>query len=223
MKTKIIQKLGIRKVSSAVLGGLLLFSASAQADDKMYDVTITNLTRGQSITPILVITHKKGHPVYQAGMAASAELTAIAEGGNTAPLQDKLMAMGMAYDAASSGGLLGAGESVTVRVKADGDFKYVSLAAMFLPTNDGFVALNGMRLPKRHAVKMLPVMDAGTENNDELCASIPGPHCGGEPFSDADGEGFVHVHGGIHGVGDLSAADYDWRNPAVKVSISRAK
>jgi hypothetical protein len=33
------------------------------------------------------------------------------------------------------------------------------------------------------------------------------------------GEGFVHVHRGIHGVGDLKPIGRDWRNPVATVSI----
>jgi hypothetical protein len=60
--------------------------------------------------------------------------------------------------------------------------------------------------------------------NDEACASIPGPQCGGAPFSPNDsGEGFVYVHSGIHGIGDLSASQYSWNNPVLKVTIKRLK
>ena len=66
--------------------------------------------------------------------------------------------------------------------------------------------------------------DAGTETNDELCATVPGPACGGEALSPADsGEGFVSIHNGIHGMGDLNAALLDWRNPVAKVTIHRVK
>jgi hypothetical protein len=29
------------------------------------------------------------------------------------------------------------------------------------------------------------------------------------------------VHAGIHGVGDLQASEYDWRNPVAYVSVRR--
>lgn len=45
--------------------------------------------------------------------------------------------------------------------------------------------------------------------NDEFCSNIPGPHCGGEGYSVNDGEGYVHIHAGIHGTAELSSADYD--------------
>ena len=64
-------------------------------------------------------------------------------------------------------------------------------------------------------------LDAGTEENDELCMNIPGPTCMGAPFSDGQAEGFVYVSSGIHGQGDLSASEYDWNNHVARVSITR--
>jgi len=47
--------------------------------------------------------------------------------------------------------------------------------------------------------------------------------CGGVGGSPGiGGEGFVHIHAGIHGIGDLLPARYDWRNPVAKVVIQRA-
>lgn len=186
-----------------------------------YAVTITNVTAAQSFTPLLAITHKKGHPLLMLGSPASPELVRIAEGGDTMPFQQGLMDSGMAYDAASSGGLLGPGQSVTLHVKSKGRFNHLTVAAMLLPTNDGVIALNGMKLSKHSRSVMVPGYDAGSELNDELCAHIPGPHCGGAPFSDEDGEGFVHIHPGITGVGDLLASQYDWKNPIAKITVKR--
>ena len=36
---------------------------------------------------------------------------------------------------------------------------------------------------------------------------------------DAPGEGFIHVHRGIHGEEDLSRRAYDWRNPVAEVFV----
>ena len=127
-------------------------------------------------------------------------------------------------DIATIPGLLAPGKSVTIKVKMEDGFDHVSMAAMLIPTNDGFFALNGVRGPKGQ--KMLsfesPAYDAGSEPNDELCANIPGPVCGGEGTSpNAGGEGFVHIHAGIHGIGNLPAAERDWRNPVANITIRR--
>ena len=209
----------IRSLAAGLLAISLTSTTAYAGNEDVYAVTITNITAEQSFTPLLAITHKKGHPLFTLGSPASPELVRIAEGGDTMPMNDKLMASGMAYDSASSAGLLGPGQSVTLKVKSKGAFKYLSVAAMLLPTNDGVIALNGMRLPRHKSTMMVPAYDGGSEINDELCASIPGPHCGGEPFSAADGEGFVHIHRGIHGIGNLQASQYDWNNPIAKIAV----
>ncbi len=216
------EKIFYRLTLLAILG---IFSLSVQADEeKMFEVTITNLTQGESFTPIFVVSHKKGMPLFTLGTTASDELTAIAEGGDFQPMSVKLMNSGMAYDAATNGALLAPGETTTIIIKAMDDYKYVSVASMLLPTNDAFIAVNGAKIPKKKGVKVVlsPAYDAGSETNDELCANIPGPTCGGSPFSPTDaGEGYVHIHPGIQGVGDLTASMYDWRNPTAKITIKR--
>ena len=216
-----------KKLLLPLLAGCLSIpTLSAYAGGEgMYAVTITNITRGVIFTPILVATHKKGHPLFMLGSPASDELVAVAESGNTEPLADKLTMSGMAYDTKSSGAPLFPGKSVTVNVMMHEDFNYVSVVSMMLPTNDGFIAVNGVKGPNGKKVRnvMSAGYDAGSETNDEQFASIPGPF-GGEGLSPNDhGEGYVHIHGGIHGIADVVAADHDWRNPTAKISIKRMK
>lgn len=59
----------------------------------------------------------------------------------------------------------------------------------------------------------------GTEDNNELCSSIPGPACDPDNTADGDGEDFIHIHRGVHGVGDISEDAYDWRNPVAEVLV----
>jgi len=218
------------RLTKKLLLSLLAISAcapvvSAVAGEGMYAVTVTNITRGVIFTPILVATHKKGHPLFMLGNPASDELVAVAESGNTDPLADKLTMSGIAYDTKSSGAPLFPGESVTVEVMMHDKFNYVSVVSMMLPTNDGFIAVNGVKGPEDKKTRnvMSPGFDAGSETNDEQFASIPGPF-GGEGLSPNDnGEGYIHIHGGIHGIADVVAADYDWRNPTAKISIKRMK
>jgi len=188
----------------------------------MYEVTITNVTRGSFFTPILVASHRSGVELFTLGQPASPELAILAEGGDTAPLEEVLRANNRVIDVANSGGLLEPGQSVSVRVAAR-SASQISIAAMILPTNDGFIALNGVPAP-RFGMRTYEALgyDAGSEPNDEMCAAIPGPQCGGEGVSpDAGGENFVHVHSGIHGIADLLPQDYDWRNPMAIVTIKR--
>jgi len=98
---------------------------------------------------------------------------------------------------------------------------------MFVPTNDAFAALNGVRLPsgRRELTYYGLAYDAGTEVNDQLRTPIPA-FCPPDPdaaATDTDENGVVHVHSGIHEIGDLSPADYDWRNPTIRVVIKRVR
>lgn len=92
---------------------------------------------------------------------------------------------------------------------------------MAIHTNDCFVAINGRKLTKGDVFTGVGY-DAGSEENNERCASIPGPRC--EQFApgnviSGNGEGFVHVHRGFFGLQELSASGYDWRNPMVRFEV----
>jgi hypothetical protein len=220
----------LNKSFAALALALFAGSAAAQVD---YEVTITNLTPGQSFTPQLVVTHPGDAIIFRLGEPASPELAMLAESGDTAPLTEALS--GVAMDVTTIPGLLGPGEQTSVVVNGNPGRGFVSVAAMMIPTNDTFVAMNRMKLPRSGAVQQLvPAYDAGTEYNDQNCANIPGPQCGGagvgnspEP-SDTD-EGFVHIGNGIHELGDEDAEGnqlidprtYDWRNSVARITVRR--
>lgn len=205
-----------------------LACSSAYASDRVsyvHKVTITNITRGQTFTPVLVASHKSGMTLFASGAPANPEIETMAESGNIGPLKELLGNTPGVYGIADSGGLLFPGDSVTVTVRSRSANDRLSLVGMLIPTNDSFVGLNNVRGSRNHrrVTYTAPAYDAGTETNDELCASIPGPVCGGEALSpNDDGEGYVHISAGIFGVGDLpDVADRDWRNPVARVSIRR--
>lgn len=199
-------------------------------EGQVYEIRVTNLTRGQQFTPILAATHPSSVGLFELGEPSSAALAILAEEGNTGPLAALLSSQG-ALDIQTSSGLLNPGASSTILVQAHGRADHLSVAAMLIPTNDGFFALNNIELPKGQNVLTLysPVYDSGSERNDEQCASIPGPfftECGGAGGGGAPSggeEGYVHIHAGIHGIGNLNAAIRDWRNPAAQITIRRLR
>jgi len=211
------------KFKLAVLTTLLLSAVNAWAEDtsQTYEVTVTNLTRSINLTPILALSHNRNASVFTLGEQASDALADLAEGGATMPLQDLMMGTPAVLETTTTGGLLGPGESVVFEIDADSGHRLLSLVSMMLPTNDAFVAINGIKFPRnsRATVTYGIAYDAGSEMNDELCANIPGPTCGGAPFSEGQAEGFVYVSNGISGQGDLDAGVYDWNNPVISVSI----
>jgi hypothetical protein len=224
--------------SKTLIIGSLLLSATAFAGDngnhngngspatRTYAVTITNITAGQIFTPVLVATHKADVGFFELGAAPSAELADLAEGGATGGLQGVLdslpeyvMDTNTSGITANDNPLIEPGESVTIYIDGNRDYNRLSLAGMLLPTNDTFVAVDSMHLPRKYSSSVAIAYDAGSEMNDELCANIPGPQCMGSPFSEGLAEGFVHVSRGISGEGDLNASDYDWRNPVARVTV----
>ncbi|MDH3444157.1 MAG: spondin domain-containing protein, partial [Deltaproteobacteria bacterium] len=187
-----------------------------------FEVTVTNLTRGQIISPAVVASHSDDlSSIFTVGTPASSELAAVAEDAVIDPMITLLSADPEVMDVATILGAAGPimpGESASVVVNARGRFRNFTVVGMLVSTNDAFFALNGRRGPNRGSESHYsPAYDAGSEANNEDCAFIPGPPCGNEGVRDPAGaEGYVHIHAGIHGIGSLAPADLDWRNPVAK-------
>lgn len=221
-------KLFTTAFSTALFSCAMLLTGTAQASgDARFEVTVTNITQGEIFTPIMVASHRHDTKIFKLGEPASEELEIIAESGNPGPLGDSLISSGAALDVVAADGVLLPGHSLTLSVRTDRKHSHVSVASMLVPTNDAFFAVNGIHGPRGKKSKTVysPAYDAGTEANDELCDNIPGPPfaCNGEGFNPASGEGYVYIHPGIHGGGDLSTASYDWNNPVAKITIRRVK
>lgn len=212
------------------------FEASNQNDDLddnvagagRLEITVTNLTRGQQFTPILVATHKRGVKIFEAGQPASPQLATLAEEGNTGPLAALLSGNPDVGSVVTGSGLTNPGQSTTIVVERRGRFRNVTVAAMLIPTNDAFFSVMDVTGPRgrQEIILFSPAYDAGSERNDELCASIPGPafsECGGAGGGAkvGQGEGFVHISSGIHGIGSFKPNNRDWRNPVARIVIKR--
>ena len=193
----------------------------------MYEVTVTNITYNQRFTPLLLATHKPEIQLFKLGTPASPELATLAEEGNVAPLRALLDASPLVTATTAAAGLLDPGKSMTFQIQGNPWLDRFSVAAMSIPTNDAFMALNAvpLPLPGQGTVTLTALAyDSGSEVNDETCASIPGPffaECGGSGGGArvGNGEGFVHVSRGMHGVGDFKPIARDWRNPVASVRI----
>ncbi len=218
MRTQQMKRLMIMAV------GLLCLAGTATT--QTYNVTVTNLTASQIFTPLLFVSHSPAVSLFQVGESASVELEEVAEGGSTMALSDFLGASGMVADIQAATDVLAPGQSVTMPLTTAAGMNDISVVGMLIPTNDAFVALNGVEAPETSATFRVPAYDAGTEANDENCMHIPGPPfaCTGEGFNASrDGaENFVHIHRGIHGIMNLDAAVYDWRNPVAQITIELA-
>ncbi|MEM7412869.1 MAG: spondin domain-containing protein [Myxococcota bacterium] len=227
----------MRSIRLGLLGGLVLglLATPAFADSgARYRVTVTNITKGQTFTPILVTTHSPRIGLFEPGTPASPELEVLAEDGGTGPLTELLEGLGsrLVADVETIPGLLAPGESRSVEIRARRRSR-LSAAAMLIPTNDTFFGLDTVRLPLYgSATYYAPAYDAGTEENDQNCANMPGPRCDGDGLSaePAEGdEGFVAIGNGFHDIGTVDAEGneilgpfvYDWRNPVVRIDVQR--
>jgi hypothetical protein len=187
-----------------------------------YQVSITNATAHQVLTPPVLISHKMTYAVFTVGSEASAGLVTQAETGNPAPLAlEASNAVGV-MDVVTGSNVIPYGQTATFQITASRRGR-ITLTTMLATTNDGFAALHSVTLPKHSAQYFAYVYDAGSEYNNESCSYIPGPPCtpeSGNARTD-NGEGFVSIHNGIHGINDLTAANLDWRGPAAVVTITR--
>lgn len=237
-------------LASALLVGAPQASAQAVAGQAVGLITITNLTKGQNIAPVVVATHSwSAEPLFVPGLPASAELAELAEEGRGGSLTAKLMADPAVLDVTTvtgTGGPIMPGETASAEIIFDYQHNLVSLAGKLETTNDGFMALRDTAIPVNAPpqVDHAKAWDAGSEANTESCEHIPGPPCGNHDVRVEDhAEGYVYIHKGITGVGHNKAGhddhadhgagnhahehatgatstDHDWRNPVAQITIS---
>ena len=217
-----------------------VFSSSVNAQD--LTVELTNLTNAIYFTPLLVATHDKNTHLFQTGKPATAHLQAMAEGGDISGLTTDLNSIASNTVENPAAGLLAPGATTTAMLKSDRNNTHLSLVGMLLPTNDGFVGLDALKVPKKKGtyIYYLHAYDAGTEANNEV---INGGGTPGVPGIPADPGGIagsgatgvtvveanttVHIHRGIMGdmdasggKSDLDSSAHRWQNPVAKLSVT---
>jgi hypothetical protein len=226
-------------LASAVALPTALASGTPQ---KLYRVTIVNLTDGQPFSPPVAATHQKTIRMFQVGTLAADELELIAEDGNEVPMferfstSDKVtQAVDVGRPLTTSGKVVGSfTDSATFEITAAPGDRF-SIATMLICTNDGFLGLDAVKLPKRGATTFfLNGYDAGTEQNSEESVDIVDP-CSllgpttlpGDPDGNRNAEvdtvpaELIRHHPNIEGAGELSVAQHGWRDPVAMVTIER--
>lgn len=229
----------MRKSIHAMLFAGSLLSAPAMAEK--LDITITNLTTGTYFTPLLVAAHPKNVHLFQPGVAASMNLQAMAEGGDISGLSADMDAIGANTSVNPAAGPLAPGASTSLKLYTSGANKALSITAMLVPTNDGFVGLDALPIPKKPGTYTYTLngYDAGTEANDEIVngGGTPGvPGIPGDPggrngtgalgVTSSEANTVVHIHPGIigddnpsGGRSDLVDSVHRWHNPVAKLVI----
>jgi len=200
-----------------------------------FDVTVTNLTNGQPLSPVAVIAHQDGYSVFTIGQAATVGLETQAEGGDNMMLISDADADANVFASASGAAPIGpaGSETVTVEVlESDLPSLRFSVSTMLVNTNDAISGLNGVDVSglaegDSWAGRAI-VYDAGTEANNEAAGTIPGPADGGEGFNAArdDRDDRVVMHTGVITQDDGLASSaltgqHRFDNPAMMVRIER--
>ena len=193
--------------------------------DVSYEVTVTNLTNSQPMSPVAVVLHADGY-LFAVGDVPSVELEKMAEGGDNSGL----LALGMA--SASGAGIVapGASETISVTVQDVTDAK-LSVTSMLVNTNDAFSGLNAFDLADLSVGDSWStnagVYDAGTEVNSEAAGTMPGPADGGEGFNATRTDtGYVSMHPGVITSDDglsssVLTAEHKFDNPALRIVVTR--
>ena len=236
-----------RRMLGLLLGGALIgpgFVGPALASSPTtYEVTITNLTSGQPLTPPVLATHRRPVHMFQVGSPSTFELKEIAENGNLQPMLTSLNSNPHVFDVEAGAVPLVPPErenatdfpsSATFELTAAAGAKYLSWASMLICTNDGFTGVDQARLPNKvgKAVTFMTAgYDAGTEINTEdfadivpPCQSLMGVSSGesGTGTSNpalAEGGVIMH-HEGIQGGRDLLPAVHGWSDPVARITIT---
>lgn len=231
----------------ATLGfvALTLIPQIALSNDKsrQYKVTITNLTSGQPFTPPVLATHTRDVRIFRLATDSSAEIQAIAENGNNAPLVAALSSNEYVYDiVVGTAPLIPSGNpgaapfesSASFHISSRGRARFLSIASMLICTNDGFTGVNSVRLPSKKRVVYAVAYDARSEQNTEDFADMV-PPCQGLIGVSSDDQGvgasnpllaesgFVIPHPGISGGADLQPGVHNWADPVARIVIERVR
>jgi len=231
----------MKKTLSTLLTLSALSSMPLMAQQDL-NITITNLTNAIHFTPILAAAHDTNTHLFMSGTAASTSLRTMAEGGDIAGLSTDAQAMGANVVENPAGGLLAPGTSTSFPLMSNNGNTRLSVTAMLLPTNDGFVGANSIEIPAAAGTYtfFLNAYDAGTEANDELIngggalgvLGIPmdpsnNSGSGGTGVASSDNNTMIHIHRGVigddnatGGNSDLSNTVHRWLNPVAQLVVT---
>ena len=236
-------KTNLKKVNTLLSVSALIF-ASSQVQAQDLSITVTNLTQGLHFTPLITSAHTSDNHIFMVGTAASPELQTMAEGGDISGLLTMLSNADANSNDNPAGGLLAPGTSTTYALTNDIDNTHLSMTAMVLPSNDGFVGLDSWEIPTEAGTYtiMLNAYDAGTEANNELiiggaggapgvlgipAAPSGGSGTGGTGVTDTESNTMIHIHRGAlgdddmdGGTSDLNNSIHRWLNPVAKLTVT---
>ncbi|GAC35323.1 spondin domain-containing protein [Paraglaciecola polaris] len=195
--------------------------------DVSYEVTVTNLTNGQPVSPPAIVLHTEG-TLWALGEVPSVALERIAEEGTS----DEFLTLGTVSAGGDGPITPGNNQTISVTIQDITNAK-LTIAAMLGNTNDTFSGLSAWDLSQLEVgdswTTNSPAYDAGTEKNTESAETVPGPATGGEGFNPTrDDTGFISMHPGVVSADDgLSTSaltvDHKFDNPVIRIKITRTE
>lgn len=232
-----------RALATLMVCGLLVAAApavsAAEPPDRVYEITIHNLTEGQWFTPAAVATHRRSVDLFTVRRATTFKVKEIAENGNLDPMIGLLStSRGVSNWAVVTSPTdpppIGPGASVTFELTARPGARFLSWMSMLICTNDGFTGLDAVRLPQRVGTTRTFTTagyDAGTEVNTEAWKDLVPPCAQLTGFGDQGGTGVsnpglaeggvIAMHPGIAGIADLVPDVHGWIDPVALVEVTR--
>ncbi|MEP7704532.1 spondin domain-containing protein [Paraglaciecola sp. 25GB23A] len=230
------------KLKPTYIAALLALSSTASNAAEL-NIEIQNLTHGIYFTPIAAVVHTPETSLFEVGEAASTELQMMAEGGALDGLSTIATSINADVLANPAGGLLAPSAKAAGALSTAAGNTVLSVVAMMLPTNDGFIGLDNWTIPTETGTYTiyLNAYDAGTEANDEIRGSgvpgmpgmpVPPPletlvGQGGSGVAGADTNATVHIHRGSIGDNSMTDGNSDvsntvqrWLNPVAKVTVT---
>jgi len=203
---------------------VLGFNSANAAESMMYRASITNLTKGQVMTPPVWVVHQPLFVLFALGEEASEGLKRQARDGDPTLLTGELEIATGVISFTVGGGPIMPGQTQTVEFSGSPTAQ-LSVSSMLASTNDALPAYRGLSLSPAFGesqMVFLYVYDAGAEINNESCVYIPGPPCGNAGVDTDDKEGFVHFHPGLNLQGDLGPS-HTFANIAARIIVERIK
>lgn len=210
-----------RHFGKLMMGALVSLGFLSHAGaDVMYRVTIKNLTSGQAFSPPVLAFHDEGFAPFTLGKPSSPGIFMLAEDGVQDTLIDEIL-KGTSNARIKKGSMpIPPGFTMAYRMRAPSAHSVFSAATMLVTTNDGFTGASAVKVEGTVTEFEVGAYDAGSEQNTELCAHIPGEPCGSKGVRVlSDSEGLLTMHPGILGVGDLAQDEFGWRGPVARIRI----
>ena len=156
-------------------------TTAASSAPGTFQVTFTNMTNGQLMTPPVVALHDPSVHLFQVGEEASDAIQVIAEMGNNAPLVEFAGANPDVVSAAGVAGEMpfGPGQSVSINLTTTQADQVFSAVNMIICTNDGISGVDSFPLPSGNQPFILGARpyDAGTRVNQDNSYSFFPPPC----------------------------------------------